>query len=267
MESVQLSKEEQSYLGMLPENMGLENISLRDINVSILRIIENNSPQRKRNKPQYMPDAEEGDIYDIALKTLHKDFFFLPLKHVKRWGEWIPRKQGGGLVRWHRTPQQVDSDFLLPNGNEQTEASHFLGWMLHGDGTRHFCIIPMERTRLRDARNFLTLIFSERDARGNPLPMGFRIFRITTGPRKRGENDYFGWEVERTKGTIISWAKKNGHDIAKVAREAEEINRTGESFFELGNEPPKEKTVRASISSGEPKADYDDSEFEEDEPF
>lgn len=249
---VSLNQDEQAYLSMLPENMGMEGISLRDINVSMLRIIENNSPQRKRSKPQYMPEAEEGDIFDIALKILHKDFYFLPLKHVKRWVEWVPRNKGGGFVANHKSPMQTDSEFLLPNGNELTETSYFLGWMLHGDGTKTFVIIPMEKTRLRDARNFNTLITSEKDARGNRIPLGFRIFKVSTGPRKRGENDYFGWEIERTAGTIVSWAKKNNHELSIVAKEAEEVNKNGEMFFEFGTEAPAQRTVQAQISSGEP---------------
>ena len=243
-QTAELSAEDQQYLDQLPSQMGLQDFSLRDLNISMLRIIENNSPQRKKNKPQYMPEAEEGDILDIALNILHKDFFFLPLKHVKRWVEWVPRKQGGGFVANHKTPIQTDGEFRLPNGNELTETSYFLGWMLHGDGSKTFCIIPMEKTRLRDARNFATLITSERDANGNRIPMGFRIFKITTGPRQRAQHEYYGWEIERTKGTIASWATKNEHDLKGVAKEAEEINRTGEMFFEFGKaEAPQQKQI------------------------
>jgi len=260
---VELSTEDQQYLSMLPDQMGLQDFSLRDLNISMLRIIENNSPQKKRNKPQYMPEAEEGDILDIALGTLHKDFFFLPLKHVKRWVEWIPRERGGGFVANHKVPIQTDEEFKLPNGNELTETSYFLGWMLHMDGSKTFCIIPMEKTRLRDARNFNTLITSEKDAKGNRIPIGFRIFKVSTGPRQRAQHEYYGWDIERTKGTIASWATKNELDLKEVAQEAEEINRTGEMFFEFG----KPEEPRQQLGSGAPPNDSSDEADDGKMPF
>lgn len=263
----------QEYISMLPENMGLEGFTLRDLNVSIMRIIEANSQQRKKNSAQYMPEAEEGDIFDIGLKILYKSFFFLPLKHVKMWVEWIPREKGGGFVANHPAPLQTDSNFMLPNGNELTETSFFLGWILHSDGSKTFAIIPMEKTRLRDAKDFSTLIFNEKDANGNQVPMGVRIFKVTTGSRSKPKGDYHGWEVTRTKGTIVSWAKKFNLNLREVALEATEVNRSGDEYFRLTGAQQQKQLSSGSDSEQEqpdPKEAGDArvvSQEELDEPF
>ena len=186
---------------------GLENITSKDLLVSRLGILQSLSPQLKRTKQQYIPEAEEGQICDLAMGTLFPEgVWFLPVLFRKDYLEWHPRESGRGLAAVHGDDsilrlcrQDEKRRNVLPSGNYVVETAQFFGLNLHARGA--WCFLPMTSTQLRKARQWNMLATSERLNRADGSefqpPMWYRTYRLTTAHESNAEGDWHGWKIER----------------------------------------------------------------------
>jgi len=63
---------------------GLEGVGADDLLVPRLGVLQALSPQLKKTKSEYIPEAEEGDIADLGTGDLYKDgLWFLPVFYRK----------------------------------------------------------------------------------------------------------------------------------------------------------------------------------------
>lgn len=187
---------------------GMENVTSNDLLVPRLTILQDLSPQIKKNKSEYIEGAQVGHICDVGTGELFADgVMFLPVYYRKDYLEWAPRASGKGLVAIHTDPAVLDDCTLnekkqnvTPSGNYISETAQFYGFNITADLRK--CFIPMPSTQLKKARKWLTLSTGEKLKRADGTsftpPLFYRIYQLTTAIESNNEGEWYGWVIERS---------------------------------------------------------------------
>lgn len=229
---------------------GFENVGANDVLVPRLTILQALSPQLKRNKPEFIPEAKAGDMCDVASGKLFPDgLLFLPVSYNKVYLEWAPRESNKGLVAIHQTAEILEQckrdDKNRPytkEGNLVQETAQFFGFNLSDNAQR--CFIAMAATQLKRARKWMHLATSEklRRADGSTFtpPFFYRSYKLTAGEESNNQGDWFTWLIERSHSlpevpAALGW-KIDWHSIKNDAIEFSKSIAAG--------------TVRADVETG-----------------
>ncbi len=89
---------------------GLENVTGRDLLIPRITILQDLSPQVKKNKPEFIEGAEIGDFCDTAAGEVFKEMLLLPCYFAVINLEWAPRATGKGLIANHGTSREIFKD-------------------------------------------------------------------------------------------------------------------------------------------------------------
>ena len=187
---------------------GMEKVNSSDLLVPRLTIVQELSPQRKKGKPEFNPDAEVGDIVEVGTGTLFKSgVLFLPVHYEKQWLEWAPRSTGKGLLGVHENDEITRTCRLnekrqpvTSEGNFIIETAQWFGINLSSGRTR--CFLPMASTQLKHSRKWMLLATGERLKRGDgsefAAPLFYRSYSLTTAHESNNEGDWASWKIERS---------------------------------------------------------------------
>jgi hypothetical protein len=186
---------------------GLENVGTRDLLIPRLAILQDLSPQVKKQRTEYIKGAEAGLICDVGTGDLiGSKLHFLPVFYNKVWIEWAPRETKRGIVRVH------DNDTILSEcginernqpiteaGNLIAETAQFYGFNLDREMKASF--LPMASSQLKVGRQWMTFAMQEKftDSKGHlqRAPIFFRTYELETAHTNNGDNDWYLWKVTR----------------------------------------------------------------------
>lgn len=123
-----------------------------------LKLLQDLSPEVDEDEEVYVPGAEVGDfvVTDGTNQVLldgKEGLNFIPLAVIKRWVEWIPRKQGGGFVASYNSREDMEAQ--VSPGNEVQVSIDYLVCTrdLSDDGELAVCVIQFNSaTKLGVAR-------------------------------------------------------------------------------------------------------------------
>lgn len=222
-------------------NAGMENVAASDLLVPRLSILQDLSPQLKKNKAEYIPGAEIGQIVDVGTGELFPDgIVFLPIYYRKDYLEWAPRSSGKGLVNVHNDPSILEQCKLnekrqpfLPNGNYVSETAQFFGMNVTADFRK--CFIPMASTQLKKARKWMTIATSEKVRRPDGTtftpPLFYRTYQLSTAIESNNEGEWYSWVVERSVSLpeIVKLYEVDWQDIKAEAIRFLEQLKSGEA--------------------------------------
>lgn len=184
---------------------GMEKVTVRDLMVPRLTILQSLSPQIQKSKAEFDPNAKVGDIYDVGLGEIIKSpMIYLPVQFSKVYIEWKPRR--GGLVKIHDDAAILDGcqpnekgTPTMKNGNIIVETAQFFGFNLSAESRKSF--IPMAVTQLKAARRWNTLAASERVKRENGTdynpPLFYRTYALSAVETSNDEGTWMVWKVDR----------------------------------------------------------------------
>lgn len=186
---------------------GLENVTINDVVIPRLTILQDLSPQRKKDKPEYIDGAEEGMICDVSMgELLPSPVQVLPVHFVKQYLEWAPRASGKGLQGVHDTDACLNG--CTPNekgipvnadGNLIIETAQFYLINLTAGGRRSF--LPMSSSNWKHAKKWLSWSMDEKATRSDGSkftpPIFYRTYNLDVGPESNAEGDWYGWRVSR----------------------------------------------------------------------
>lgn len=202
------------------EAMGSEDVAL-----PFLTIIQDLSPQRKSSAPEYNPAAISGDIINTVTQELFKKVVIIPCRYQRRYVEWKPRAQGGGLVRdWgsdstgYDAAQETDVGTRLTRGGNEisAQATYFALQLIDGHASR--VIMSMTSTQWRTARRWNSVVqnFELTNARGQsvPAPVFARTFEFTTILQRNASGEWYGWAFKPLQ--LISELKDYAH-VLRIA--------------------------------------------------
>jgi hypothetical protein len=193
---------------------GSENVTRDDINIPRLTILQAQSPQCLKAKPEYIKGAEAGIIFDTAIKELFPEgVHVLPVHFKKEWIQWAPRASGRGPVFFHQssailadcTRDKDTGKYMLRDSEDYiAETAQFYGLNLSADTPRP-CYIPMSSSQLKQARDWLTQLMSAKNEAGAVLPFYNKSWKLTTIPQSNDDGDWYGWKIE--SGHLLSSSK------------------------------------------------------------
>lgn len=214
-------------------NQGMERVSMNDIVMPRVSILQSLSPQLKRNKPEFVEGAEEGMIFNTASRAISTTLLVIPCFYLRHHIEWRPNR--GGFVADHgeageqlmrQTKRNEDNYDVLPNGNLLVPTPT---WYCIDVATGKQIIIPMPRTQSKPSRQWMAMATSEtirhpEHGEFTP-PLFFRAYTLSTVERQDGENDWYVWNAERGQ-TIIELP--NGDELLAKATQFRDLLERGE---------------------------------------
>lgn len=213
---------------------GSEDVSMSDLIVPFVRVLQDLSAQVKKSKAEYVEGAEAGMLYNTATQDLHdgqEGVVLIPIKFQTRYTEWVPRSKGGGLVADHgddasilKSCKEDNGRQITPEGNEIVEAATFWCYMVVPDtGAYQSCILSLTGTQRKKARRLNTMIKSLQIQMNTPSgerminPASFYMsYKVTTVPESNDKGDWYGYKIESFKPTV---ELPNGREIYLSARD------------------------------------------------
>lgn len=178
-----------------------EDFGSEDVALPFLTILQSLSPQLKKSKPEYIQGAEEGDIVNTVTGELFKNLDVVVARYQRRYVEWKPRDQGGGLVRdygsdptrFEASPEGDTGVRITSDGNEiAANATYFL---IHRTDTGWTpAILSMASTQWRKARRWNALITGFQ-VHGTVVPCYRRIYTLSTAEESNASGTWYGWQV------------------------------------------------------------------------
>lgn len=187
---------------------GSEEVGIQDLTIPRLQIIQDLSPQRKKNQAEYIEGAEEGMLFDSVTNALYKgSVLFVPVYFRMEWVVWRHRDAGGGFLGAFPSSEEAAA-FVAeqPQAGQTTDkgeliieavdtAQHF-GLLLDPDSPADNprateIVISMSRSQLKPSRQFNSQI---RIAGGDRFERYYRLSAVEVdGPK----GTYYNWKVEQ----------------------------------------------------------------------
>lgn len=143
---------------------GTENLDTGSA-MPFIRILQDLSPQLKKQKDEYIEGSEAGDLFFAKTKSVvAKPLSVIPVYTKSVYTEWIPRNKGGGYVATH--PLTIVADSKYEKGRER-QYDEWLGenelrfttyWFVLAEinGVMEEAIIPFTSSQLRVSRRLIS---------------------------------------------------------------------------------------------------------------
>lgn len=232
--------ERPSYMG--DKARGSEEVTIKDITIPRLSMIQDLSPQRKTNKAEYIDGAEEGMLFNTVTNELYPEsVLFVPVYFRSEWLVWKHRDSGGGLQGVCATQEEAVAlvgdhplagqmtDKNEPVLEVQETAQHF-GLLLDpnspADNPRATeIVVSMSKSQLKPSRQLNSMI---RIALGDRFE---RYFRMSAVQVDGARGEYFNWKVEQlgfVSEGIFAQAEALYESVKSGQRDVERDDATSE---------------------------------------
>ena len=241
---------------------GLENTTSEDFAIPFISPIQALSPQRNKQKSEYIEGAEEGMIFNSVNGELfngEEGIMVIPCSYTKNVIEWRVREtEGGGLIDIHpagyRAPNRTER---APNGTERDDrgrdrvlntdgkmtssqlvpTASFFCLLIDATGAFKNVVINMSSTQMKKSKRWMTMIaenMAKHPKTGQmvTLPMFSNVYHLSLVPESNDKGSWFGWAVAKAKRVDLN-------DPAEAA-----MYRAAKAFH-------------GSVKSGEAKAQYE----------
>ena len=195
-----------SYMG--EESRGSEEVTIQDITIPRLSMVQDLSPQRKKNNAEYIEGCEEGMTFNTVTNELYADpVIFVPVYFRLEWLVWKHRDAGGGLqgvcANQEEAVALVAAHPLAGQTTEKGEpvleiqdtAQHF-GLLLDPnspaeDPRATEIVVSMSKSQLKPSRQLNSQV---RIAGGDRFE---RYYRLSAVQVDGARGEYYNWKVEQ----------------------------------------------------------------------
>lgn len=213
----------------LPEDStkGQENVSVDDLTIPRLGLVQDLSPQRKPNKPEYIEGADSGMLFNnVSTELYGKSINFVPVYFRKEWCIWKLQSAGGGFFGAHTSEALAQEAFGDAGYDDEYEivdmAQHF-GMVLHADRRPEEIVISMSKSKMKVNRQLNTLV---KMAGGDRFSRVYKISAVED-QNKEGQ-DYYNFGV-----APIGFVSEPVYNLALVMYEnvsggVKDVNREAE---------------------------------------
>lgn len=218
---------------------GSEEVTIQDVTIPRLQMVQSLSPQRKKNEAEFIEGAEEGMLFNTVTNALYPEWvLFVPVYFRMEWVVWKHRDAGGGFIGAFPSQEEaVAAVAAHPLAGQETEkgdpvlevldtAQHF-GLLLDPnspaeDPRATEIVISMSRSQLKPSRQFNSQI---RIASGDRWERYYRLSAVlVNGPR----GDYYNWKVEQL-GFVSEQVYAQAESLYKSVKAGERDVERGQS--------------------------------------
>lgn len=236
---------------------GFEDITIDDLTIPFLAILQTGSPQTKKDKGLYIPGAEAGMLFNTVTQEVFDGkvgVLFIPVHRIHKFIEWVPRDQGGGLVgvTEPNDPKVValrkENKFgKISNaeGNDVVETFTIYGLAFREDGTYMRAALSFSSSNIKHYKRWMTTAMNVQipvEGRAPITPPLFaHAYRVRTQFVEKNGNDWYQFQVGFENGTA----------------EASRLAPTDERFIVA-------KQFRGEAATGSVQLDYEKADRGED---
>jgi hypothetical protein len=239
--------ERPSYLG--EESRGSEEVTIQDITIPRLSMVQDLSPQRKKNNAEYIEGCEEGMTFNTVTNELYADpVIFVPVYFRLEWLVWKHRDAGGGLQGVCATQEEavalVAAHPLAGQLTEKQEpvlevqdtAQHF-GLLLDPnspaeDPRATEIVVSMSKSQLKPSRQLNSQV---RIAGGDRFE---RYYRLSAVQVDGARGEYYNWKVEQlgfVAEKVFAQAEALYESVVSGKRDVERDDATSEEEADDSN--------------------------------
>lgn len=165
---------------------GNEDVGLDDLTIPRIDVIQDLSPQHKKNKPEYIEGAEPGMLFNTVTGTLYPDgIVFVPVYFRKEWVIWKHQSAGGGFNGAYATKVEAEAAFVEQGFEGETTkvngvdvpmydivdtAQHF--GMIITDGRIEEVVMSMAKSKMKVSRKLNSMA---KLAGGDRFSRGYKV--------------------------------------------------------------------------------------------
>lgn len=223
---------------------GFENADSESYAIPFLRVLQDLSPQVKKQRGEFIPGAEPGmilntvteDVYSADSSEDNTGVIVIPCYYRRAFIEWIPRDQGGGFVDEHpvgteKGLQRDGGKFITSDGNELLDTRYHYVLLLNDDGGFEPALITMTSTQIRKSKSWMSMMsrLKLKNSQGKSFtpPMFSHKYRLQTKPESNDQGDWYGWHI--TLESRLSAEDVELYEAAKSFRNAIKAGEVRES--------------------------------------
>lgn len=200
------------------------NYSQSQMTTPFMNVVQSNSPQVTRGKPEYLPEAKAGMLYNTVTKNLYDGEVGINLilsTFKESYIEWVPRNKGGGFVKEYdlisgtQARTMMDPDFnqvIQPDspignvGNYLSLTHTRLGAIVSDDlKTWSPVVLSMSASGIKvsknlNARHQLLEWINPSTGKPGPLgrcPMPLILWTAKTKLMTNDKGSWFTWDFEK----------------------------------------------------------------------
>lgn len=236
--------------------------------IPLIYILQAQSPQALRQKPEYIKGAEAGDIWPRGTKTLIKGedegLPFIPVAFKKFWNEWGAERGDGFFGRhdydasaenkgrpdgteWVEDPKKPGKgQWVRDNGHVLVETREHAGLALINDQWTG-AVVSMSSTNHTASRMWMGLMKDKRIPGSDERAPSFAfVYCLKTVAKSNDDGDWYGWQVEDGTGdgevTLITEVD-GGVELYRIARQLADDFETGKKVADAPDESGSDRSA------------------------
>jgi hypothetical protein len=174
---------------------GNETITMADMSIPRVEIVQSLSPQRKKNDPAYIDGAEEGMMFNTVTGELYgSEINIIPALFRKEYVIWRKRIKGGGFRGVYPNMELARQALNTMDDRDDCEIldtdQHFVV-VVHKDGRTEDAVISMSKTKMKTSRQLNTMA---RMAGGDRFS---RAYRLSVVQVKNDKGEFYNYAVKQ----------------------------------------------------------------------
>jgi hypothetical protein len=204
-------------------NQGSEDVTVKDMVLPRVDVLQALSPQLKKNDGAFIPGAEQGQIFNTVTGTIYgPSVTFIPVMFRKEFVLWKLRSAGGGFIGAFK--DQLEGNTALaampnPKDFELVESHQHFCTILTDHGTEE-AVFSMTKSKLKTSRALNTLV---QIAGVDRFAKAYRIDAIEESGDK---GDYWGFKVHPV-GFVSKELYDKSHALYEMIKAgAADVDRT-----------------------------------------
>lgn len=217
---------------MADGNRGNESVGFDDMTIPRVDVIQDLSPQHKKNKPEYIEGAEPGMLFNTVTGELYGDgVVFVPVYFRKEWVVWKDQNKGGGFRG--AFDSQLEAEQYISTQDDASDleavdtAQHF-GLIVGDGGHVEEVVISMSKSKMKVSRKFNSMV---KMAGGDRFSRAYKISAISD--QNAAGQDYWNLAVKQLGYVSETIYRKGEKMYADVTNGVLKINRAADAEKEV----------------------------------
>jgi len=192
---------------------GSEDVTIDDMILPRVEVLQALSPQLKKTDPQYIPGSEQGIIFNTVSGELYgPSITIIPVVFRREFIVWQDRKLGGGFRGAFNTAEEAEQErqsLENPDQHEVTETHVNFVLLVHPDGKMEEAVLSWSKSKRKVSRKLNSLVQMINSDRFS------RAYKLTAIPVDGPKGEYWSFDV-----SPIGYISKPMYDKATSSYEA-----------------------------------------------
>lgn len=174
---------------------GSEDVEMQDMIIPRIEIVQALSPVLKRNDPEYIENADQGDLFNTVSRAVYEQpLKLVPVMYRREFLLWKDRKAGGGFRGSFPTMEEAQAAYkdLMANNDgpaEIVETAQHIVLVLHEDGSHEEAVLSMSRSKMKVNRGWNSLIRMKGGDRFS------HVYELTVVMENGQKGEYFNYSI------------------------------------------------------------------------